>query len=145
MCEQSIPQLRLEPCALWRHHLPAVRNVEQLPDAHRVKTKGSLHFSAVHPPLELSQPPDPADKVYPFVSTRILYRQQPVKDIFLEDRHVQHADGVCAITTFFGDHLVPPAPGIKSEFMQLRRLKGLLHPADHKLLPQPVNEFLIGV
>src|SRR5580692_729250 len=117
MCKQSIPKLWLEPGALRRHDLPAVGNVEQLLNAHGVKTKGSLHFPAVHPPLELRQPPDPTDKIDPLVGTRILYRQQPVKDILLQDRNIQHPDRVAPKTTLPGDHLVPPAPGIKTEFM----------------------------
>src|SRR5579872_17081 len=139
MRQQSIPQFGLEPGALGRHHLPAVRDVEQLLDTYGIKTEGSLHFTAVYSSLQLFQSTDTADKVDPLVGTGILYGQKFVQNVLLKDGHIQDTDGACAESAFFGNQFVPAAIDIKSEFMQPLRQEGILHLPDKEFFLQQVD------
>src|ERR1700722_19064066 len=119
MRQQPIPQLGFKPGALRGHDLPAIRDVKQLIDTHRVKTKSRFHLAAVHPALQLRQPPDTSYKVNSFIGPGIFYGQQFVENVLLQDRHIQYADWIGAITTLFCHQFIPVATSVHPKLMEL--------------------------
>ena len=71
MCQQSISELGLEPCAFRRHNISAVSYIEQLLDTYGVKAEGNGHFPAINPFFKLGKPADTADKIYSFIRTLV--------------------------------------------------------------------------
>ncbi len=108
MDDQPAQELGLEPRRLRGHYATGVGNGKDCFDPDRLHGKCEHIFPSVHKPFEVGNRPRPSEILEACIPAGIGDAEHPLKDVFLEDGHVQEIKK-CRPFLQRAGALVPPA------------------------------------